>query len=281
MTGEEAVLALASPAAEAVGGVLEDFCPGAWSAGAPEVVADAAATVGAGTEGAMAFVADYGGGAAGAAALVLSPQGLQRLAGVLMGGAPDDPAAGADGAPLTELQSSAVEEAMLRLAEAAAGAVGSTLGVPLAAGRVRALPAGGDDLAGALSGEEAARAAVCGIEVCGEPGWFVQVLPERMVERVREQPESGEGAGSGSARDALTASLRTTRVRVSAEVGRTQLPVESLVGVPAGTVIELDRDADDPVDIYVNGRRYAGGRLVLTDTAEWAVRVERVLPQEA
>ncbi len=93
---------------------------------------------------------------------------------------------------------------------------------------------------------------------------------------------SGGSGGSGSsglaaAREALTASLRTTTVRVSAEVGRTRLPVESLVGVPAGTVIELDREADDPVDIYVNGRRYAVGRLVLTETAEWAVRVERVL----
>ncbi len=43
-------------------------------------------------------------------------------------------------------------------------------------------------------------------------------------------------------------------------------------------MVELDREADEPVDIYVNGRRYATGRLVLTDTAEWAVRVDQVLP---
>ncbi len=39
-------------------------------------------------------------------------------------------------------------------------------------------------------------------------------------------------------------------------------------------MIELDRDAGD---LYVNGRRFALGRLELTETGEWAVRVERVL----
>lgn len=87
----------------------------------------------------------------------------------------------------------------------------------------------------------------------------------------------GDGPLDGSARIALRHSLNTTRVRVSAEVGRTRLPVESLVGVPPGTIIELDRDAEDQIDIYVNGRRFAVGRLVLTDTSEWAVRIEAVL----
>ncbi|HEX8102152.1 MAG TPA: FliM/FliN family flagellar motor switch protein [Solirubrobacteraceae bacterium] len=271
MTGEEALLALAAPAAEAVGGVLEDFCPGAWTAGEPSVAADASAALAG--EGATAFVADYGGGSAGAAAVVLTPAGLQRLAGVLMGGSPDEPVA-AD-APLSDLQSSAVEEAMGQLVGAAAAAVGEKLGVSLAAGRIRALRAG-DDALGALAGGEAAT--LCEVEVCGQPGWFVQVLPESLVERVREAPAAGAGPSApDAARAALAASLRTTTVRVSAEVGRTQLPAESLVGVPAGTVIELDRDADDPIDIYVNGRRYATGRLVLTETGEWAVRIERVL----
>jgi flagellar motor switch protein FliN/FliY len=271
VTGEEALLALAAPAAEAVGGVLEDFCPGAWTAGEPSVAADASAALAG--EGATAFVADYGGGSAGAAAVVLTPAGLQRLAGVLMGGSPDEPVA-AD-APLSDLQSSAVEEAMGQLVGAAAAAVGEKLGVSLAAGRIRALRAG-DDALGALAGGEAAT--LCEVEVCGQPGWFVQVLPESLVERVREAPAAGAGPSApDAARAALAASLRTTTVRVSAEVGRTQLPAESLVGVPAGTVIELDRDADDPIDIYVNGRRYATGRLVLTETGEWAVRIERVL----
>jgi hypothetical protein len=41
-------------------------------------------------------------------------------------------------------------------------------------------------------------------------------------------------------------------------------------------VLELDRKADDPVDLYVNGLRFASGRLVLTDEGEWALRLEEV-----
>jgi flagellar motor switch protein FliN/FliY len=42
-------------------------------------------------------------------------------------------------------------------------------------------------------------------------------------------------------------------------------------------VVDLDRAPDDPVDLYVNGRRFATGRLLLVED-EWAVRIESVLP---
>jgi flagellar motor switch protein FliN/FliY len=42
-------------------------------------------------------------------------------------------------------------------------------------------------------------------------------------------------------------------------------------------VVELDRQADEPIDLYVNGRRFATGRLVVVDGDDWAVRIETVL----
>lgn len=279
-TADQVLLSLVAPAAEAVGGVLETFCPGAWSAEPPAVAADPAAALGDGADApGLAFVATYAGGAAGAGAMVLTQAGVQKLAGVLMGGSADDPATAA---PLTDLQSSAVEEAMGRLLGAVAGAIGGALGCEVAAGAVQVLPTGAEGVGAGLV--ETEHAAVTALEVCGQPARFVQLVPAAVVARAGEAAGAGAGAGAGrrgSARQELTRSLRTTTVRVSAEVGRTRLPVESIVGVPAGTVIELDREADEPVDIYVNGRRYATGRLVLTDTAEWAVRVERVLQDAA
>jgi flagellar motor switch protein FliN/FliY len=41
--------------------------------------------------------------------------------------------------------------------------------------------------------------------------------------------------------------------------------------------VELDRQADEPIDLYVNGRHFATGRLVVVDGSEWAVRIERVV----
>jgi flagellar motor switch protein FliN len=72
--------------------------------------------------------------------------------------------------------------------------------------------------------------------------------------------------------------LRGVGLRVWAELGRARLPVGRAVGLGPGAVLELDRGVDDPVDLYVNGRRLALGRLLLTEDGEWAVRVESVSP---
>ena len=52
------------------------------------------------------------------------------------------------------------------------------------------------------------------------------------------------------------------------------MPIGQLVGTPAGAVVELDRQADEPVDLFVNGMRFATGRLVVSEGGEWAVRIE-------
>ena len=86
-----------------------------------------------------------------------------------------------------------------------------------------------------------------------EPGFELGVVP-------------GEEAG---------AILRGVPLRVCAEIGRARMPLASAVALPPGGVVELDRGAEEPVDLYVNGRRFATGRLVLVED-EWAVRVEDV-----
>jgi flagellar motor switch protein FliN/FliY len=41
-------------------------------------------------------------------------------------------------------------------------------------------------------------------------------------------------------------------------------------------VVELDRPADAPVDLYVNGVRFAQGHLIVTDDGEWAFQCDAV-----
>ena len=57
------------------------------------------------------------------------------------------------------------------------------------------------------------------------------------------------------------------------------MPSAQLVGLPAGAVVELNRQADEPIDLYVNGRIFARGRLMVVDGADWAVRIETILDQ--
>lgn len=69
------------------------------------------------------------------------------------------------------------------------------------------------------------------------------------------------------------ASLMNTTLRVWAEVGRTRMPAASVVGMAEGAIVDLDREPDDPADLYINGRHFGTGRLILVE-GEWALRVE-------
>jgi flagellar motor switch protein FliN/FliY len=68
-------------------------------------------------------------------------------------------------------------------------------------------------------------------------------------------------------------SLLDLGLRVWAEIGRTRMPAASVVGMAEGAILDLDRDPDEPADLFVNGRHFGTGRLILVD-GEWALRVE-------
>ena len=55
------------------------------------------------------------------------------------------------------------------------------------------------------------------------------------------------------------------------------MPTADVVGLPHSAVVELDGAPDEPIDLFVNGRRFVTGRLVVVD-GDWAVRIESVLP---
>ena len=54
-------------------------------------------------------------------------------------------------------------------------------------------------------------------------------------------------------------------VELSLEVGRTTMNIRRLLQLNVGTVVELDRPAGDPLDVYVNGRMVAHGEVVMVN----------------
>jgi flagellar motor switch protein FliN len=124
------------------------------------------------------------------------------------------------------------------------------------------------------------------VTVCGEPCRLVQLVPNAFVVRMTRAfdeigatvpaPDDAQRTG-GRSGGGGTPSLAGIPVRVWAELGRAQLASAHVVGLGAGAVLELDRQVDEPIDLYVNGRRFATGRLVVADGADWAVRIEHVL----
>ena len=65
-------------------------------------------------------------------------------------------------------------------------------------------------------------------------------------------------------------------VRVSVELGRAERPLAEAVSLEPGQIVPLDRDAQAPADIYVDGMLYARGQASSVD-GRWAVKLEEVL----
>jgi flagellar motor switch protein FliN/FliY len=68
-------------------------------------------------------------------------------------------------------------------------------------------------------------------------------------------------------------------VRVSVVLGRTKMPVSQLLKLDTGTVIELDRQVGEAVEIYVNDRLVARGEIVLVDNRLGVTMTEIIKPQ--
>ncbi len=53
-------------------------------------------------------------------------------------------------------------------------------------------------------------------------------------------------------------------VNVSVVAGKTRLSLRQLADLKEGSVLELDKTADEPVELYVNGVLAARGKLMLS-----------------
>lgn len=57
--------------------------------------------------------------------------------------------------------------------------------------------------------------------------------------------------------------LETVKVKLTVEVGRTEITIQDLLKLNEGSVVELDRMAGDPLDIQINGTTIAKGEVVV------------------
>jgi flagellar motor switch protein FliN/FliY len=70
--------------------------------------------------------------------------------------------------------------------------------------------------------------------------------------------------------------LRDVDLNVKIELGRSKMLVEDVLKLAEGSVVELDKLAGDPVDVFVNDRLVARGEvLVLNDS--FCVRVNEIV----
>jgi len=65
-------------------------------------------------------------------------------------------------------------------------------------------------------------------------------------------------------------------LEVTVEIGRTKKQVKEILEIRQGAIIELDKQASDPVDIMVNGQLIAKGDVVVIDD-NFGVRITEIL----
>lgn len=127
--------------------------------------------------------------------------------------------------------------------------------------------------------------------------WMADETPETMTTESQMMPDAGAESTSpadassdgsynygdlevdaSSADDGNSAMsmLDDVQLRVTVELGRTRMYVEDVLRLNPESVIELDKAAGDPVDIYVNDRLVARGE-VLVLSENFCVRVNEII----
>jgi flagellar motor switch protein FliN len=74
--------------------------------------------------------------------------------------------------------------------------------------------------------------------------------------------------------------LAQVPVRLSVEVGAASLRLRDVLSLEEGGIIELDRQADEPLDIKVNGTLIARGEIIVTD-GRFGVRLVEIVADAA
>ena len=102
------------------------------------------------------------------------------------------------------------------------------------------------------------------------------------VEAALGQLSAASGAGESAAvsSDDGIAMLGDVSLRVKIELGRTRMYIEDVLKLNEYSIIELDRAAGDPVDIYVNDRYIARGEVLVVND-NFCVRVSELVDGEA
>ena len=95
------------------------------------------------------------------------------------------------------------------------------------------------------------------------------------------QPEFGEVVDSSTPPDVKSINrFLDVQVTLSAELGRITIPIGELAELGEGSVIELNRSVNSPVDLFAQGVRVASGEVVVVDDC-FAVRIKNIYSVES
>ena len=99
-------------------------------------------------------------------------------------------------------------------------------------------------------------------------------------EDVKDHNLSPLGEASGGGEAANIDLLMDISVPVVAQLGCTEMQIRDILQLVPGSIVELDKLAGDPVDLFVRGKLFAQGEVVVVDDS-FGIRVTKILEPEA
>ncbi len=105
---------------------------------------------------------------------------------------------------------------------------------------------------------------------------------------IGQQLEGVASAAEGVAGAATAAAARESRtlefildvtLQVTVEVGRARMTIQDILQLGQGSVVELEKLAGEPLDIYVNGKHVARGEAVIVNE-KFGVRLTDIISPE-
>lgn len=95
--------------------------------------------------------------------------------------------------------------------------------------------------------------------------------------------QAGSKAGAKEAAAGKTAAegthidfIKDVTLEVAVELGRTDLSIEKLIRLRKGSVIEMEKLSEEPLDVRVNGKLVARGEAVIVNEM-FGIRVTQVV----
>ncbi|NLT50068.1 MAG: flagellar motor switch protein FliN [Ignavibacteria bacterium] len=93
---------------------------------------------------------------------------------------------------------------------------------------------------------------------------------------VADFPEFDESNKKGYVDDSKIDFLKDLKLNVYIELGRTTMMIKDILELERGYVIELDKLASEPVDIFVNNKKIAEGEVVVIDK-HFGIRITNLI----
>ena len=94
------------------------------------------------------------------------------------------------------------------------------------------------------------------------------------------QAEPAVGGNSQGGGEINLDALMDVPVTLSVEIGRSKLPIKQLISLNQGSVVELERGVNEPLDLMVNGTLIARGEVVVVDGQFGLRLIDIVSPSE-